>query len=37
MSAIQREVIELVQQQRWAALATLHEGEPAVAMVAYAV
>lgn len=37
MSAIQREVVGLIQQQRWAALATLHEGEPAAAMVAYAV
>lgn len=37
MSAIQREVVGLIQHQRWAALATLHDGGPAVAMVAYAV
>lgn len=37
MSAIQREVVDLIQSQRWATLATLHEEAPATAMVAYAV
>jgi hypothetical protein len=37
MSAIQREVVALIQGQRWAALATLHDGAPAVSMAAYAV
>jgi hypothetical protein len=37
MSAIQREVVRLIQVHRWAALATLHEGAPAVSMAAYAV
>lgn len=36
MSAIQRDVVRLIRAQRWAALATVHEGAPAVAMVAYA-
>jgi putative heme iron utilization protein len=37
MSAIQRDVVTLVQQQRWAALATVSEGVPLASMVAYAV
>jgi hypothetical protein len=37
MSAIQREVVTLVQQQRWAALATTADGTPLASMVAYAV
>lgn len=37
MSAIQRDVLRLIAAHRWAALATLHDGGPAVSMVAYAV
>lgn len=37
MSSIQREVVDLIRSQRWAALATLHDHAPAAAMVAYAV
>ncbi len=37
MSAIQREVVTLIQHQRWAALATTSEAGPAASMVAYAV
>jgi hypothetical protein len=37
MSAIQRDVVTLVQQQRWAALATVGDEAPLASMVAYAV
>ena len=37
MSAISREAATLIRAQRWAALATLHEGEPLASMVAYSV
>lgn len=37
MSAIQREVVSLIQEQRWGALATVDEGAPLASMVAYAV
>jgi putative heme iron utilization protein len=36
MSAIGREALQLIEAQRWAALATLHDGEPLASMVAYA-
>jgi putative heme iron utilization protein len=36
MSAIAREALRLIDAQRWAALATLHDGEPMASMVAYA-
>jgi putative heme iron utilization protein len=37
MSAIQRDVVSLVQAQRWAALCTVHHGNPLASMVAYAI
>jgi putative heme iron utilization protein len=37
MSAIQREVVTLIQQQRWGALATVSGDAPLASMVAYAV
>lgn len=37
MSAIQRDVIALIETQRWAALATVSDGVPLASMVAYAV
>jgi putative heme iron utilization protein len=37
MSAISREAATLIRTQRWAALATLDEGEPLASMVAYAI
>jgi putative heme iron utilization protein len=37
MSAVQREAMALVEAQRWAALAVVEGGAPAVSMVAYAV
>jgi putative heme iron utilization protein len=37
MSAVQREAMALVEAQRWAALAVVDAGSPAVSMVAYAV
>jgi hypothetical protein len=37
MSAIQRDVVSLIQQQRWAAVATIDEGAPLASMIAYAV
>jgi heme iron utilization protein len=37
MSAISREAAALIRTNRWAALATLHEGEPLASMVAYAI
>ena len=37
MSAVKREVVTLIEQQRWAALATVDEGVPLASMVAYAV
>jgi len=37
MSAIQREVVPLIQQQRWGALATVSDDVPLASMVAYAV
>ena len=36
MSAIAREALHLIRSQRWAALATLEDGEPMASMVAYA-
>jgi hypothetical protein len=37
MSAIERDVIALIETQRWAALATVNDGVPLASMVAYAV
>ena len=34
MSAIQREVVALVTAQRWAAVGSIHEGQPLVSMIA---
>ena len=36
MSAIQREVVALVTAQRWAAVGSIHDGQPLVSMIAYA-
>ena len=37
MSAIQREVVTLINSQRWAAVGSIHDGQPLVSMIAYAV
>lgn len=37
MSAVHRDIISLIRDERWAALATLHDSAPLASMVAYAV
>jgi len=37
MSAIQRELVALIKTQRWAAVGSIHDGQPLVSMIAYAV